>query len=147
LDKRGMSTSGEVLQEMIENANWNTILIAACHALNNDIKSGIQGLFPDYSIIQAFDWFEIGRKIAEEKPGFVLLDIELSGVDISRFIQTLREDPVLGKPNVFLLGDNHNLEALSPFQADLVLGKPIDFNKLEAAIRSVERQSDAAVIA
>ena len=28
LDNRGMSASGEVLQVMIENANWNTFLVA-----------------------------------------------------------------------------------------------------------------------
>jgi len=140
LDKRGMSASGEVLQVIIENANWNVFLVAAAQSVNDSLKAELANRFPDYSIIQAFDWFEIGRKMAEEKPGFVLLDENLSGVDISRFIQTIREDPVFGRPYIFLLTNGK-----SSYDADLVLTSPIDLTKIEAVIREVEKQSDAAV--
>jgi two-component system, OmpR family, response regulator len=142
LDKRGMSASGEVLQVIIENANWNILLVAAEKSVNNSIKDELGSHFPDYKIIQAFDWFEVGRKITEEKPGFVLLDEDMSGVDISRFIQTLKEDPVFGKPYIFLLTNGK-----SSYGADLLLTPPIDLIKIEAVLREVEKQNDAAVIA
>ena len=139
LDKRGMSASGEVLQIMTENANWDTFLIAAHSSINDNLKNQVTGFLHGYSIIQAFDWFEIGRKITEEKPGFILLDAELSGVDIARFIQTVKEDPIFGRPNIFLLSNN-NLQ----YEVDLLLSNPPDLGRLEAAMRDFERQQITA---
>ena len=147
LDRRGMSASGEVLQIMIENANWNTFLIAVDQAINNDLKAEIENLFPGYIIIQAFDWFEVGRKITEEKPGYVLIDAALPGVDISRFINTVKEDPVFGKPYIILLNDDQIAEGDFQFQADLQLTKPIDFDKLKMAVKNIEKQPESAVTA
>ena len=159
LDKRGMGTSGEVLQVMMENADWNTFLIAAGQSVNDTLKSEIGKLFSGYTIIQAYDWFEIGRKFTEEKPGFVLLDTELAGVDISRFIRTVKNDPFFGRPYVILLtedqgtetvyqnnGDVNSIESRRGY-ADLVLVKPMNIGELETAMRGFERQLDTAVIA
>jgi excisionase family DNA binding protein len=142
LDKRGMNASGEVLQVMMENANWNTILIASDESTNDSLKNQIEKLFPNHVIIQAFDWFEIGRKITEAKPGFVLLDSELPGVDISRFVQIVKHDPVFGNPCIFLMTNSG-----STAQADLVLTKPPDLGRLEAVIRDWEKQPYSAVTA
>ena len=149
LDKRGMSASGEVLQVMMENADWNTFMIAADQSINDTLKAEIKKIFPEYSIVQAFDWFEIGRKITEEKPGFVLLDTELPGVDISRFIQTVKNDPLFGKPYILLLtdGDNGGANSIESRRADVVLTKPLDVEKLELVMKTLERQLDALVIA
>jgi len=147
LDKRGMSASGEVLQIVIENANWNTFLIAVEKHANDSMRAEITHLFPEYSIVQAYDWFEVGRKMIEEKPGFVLLDAGLPGVDISSFIQTVKEDPAFGKPYIFLLGSNQKIESDPPLKADLQLTKPLDFGKLETAVRNLEKQTDATVTA
>ena len=142
LDKRGMAASGEVLQVMMENANWNTFLIAANQSVNDNLKAEIERILPDYSIIQAFDWFEVGRKVSEEKPGFVLLDDELSGVDISRFIHTAKNDPLFGKPYIFLLTNDS-----SPVMADLKLTKPLDLSQLETAMKGLEKQLNATATA
>ena len=132
---------------MIENANWNTILIAVGQPLNDSLKAGIGNAFPDYSVFQAFDWFEIGRKITEIKPGFVLLDADLNGVDINKLIQTVKKDPVFGKPYVFLLAEGQNIESYSSCQADMVLTKPPDMGKIESAIKNLEKPLDIASIA
>jgi len=68
------------------------------------------------------------------------LDENLPGVDIPRFIQTLRDDPVFGKPYIFILTNGE-----SSYDADLLLTFPIDVNKLEGFLRDGERQNDAAV--
>jgi len=153
LDKRGMSASGEVLQVMMENANWNTIMIAADQFSNDTFRVEIERLFPDYTIVQAFDWFEIGRKFIEEKPGFVLLDAELPGVDISRFISTVKDDPAFGKPYILLLSGSQETRAGNENQEDIkrlpdmTLSKPLDFGELEAAIKALEKQLDTAASA
>jgi len=147
LSKRGMNTSEEVLQVLMENANWDSFLIASEESSNIGLKTGIEKLLAEYEIIQAFDWFETGRKITEEKPGFILLDTELpGGVDISRFIQTVKGDPVFGNPYIFLLTAVQKTEGFI-VQPDLVLTKPLDFNKLEEVMKGFERQLAAAVIA
>ena len=142
LDKRGMSASGEVLQVMMESANWNTLMLAAEQSFNDYLKNEIENLLGGYNIIQALDWFEVGRKITEAKPGLILLDAGLPGVDISRFIQTVKDDLSFGRPFIFLLVESH--ENHLGAQADIVLTKPVDFGKLEAVIRDFERQITAA---
>jgi len=138
LDKRGMGASGDVLQVMMENANWNSFLIAAEQSVTDSIKTGVEGIFPDYAIIPAYDWFEIGRKITEEKPGFVLLDAELPGVDIHKFISTVKDDPFFGKPYVILLTEDAGLRSGSA--ADVILSKPLDLVKLKEAVMGLEQQ-------
>ena len=154
LDKRGMGASGEALQVMMENANWNTFLIAITRSMNNDLKREIENLLPEYKIIEANDWFEIGRKFAEEKPGVVLLDTELPGIDISGFIHSVKSDPAFGKPYIFLLteqGSSGQADTKTDDfyckEADAVLAKPLDLGKLDAMIRGLEKQLDQAVIA
>jgi len=143
LGKRGMSTSGEVLNVMMESANWNSLMIAMDQGANNNLKMQIENLLPEQTIIQAFDWFEVGRKIAGEKPGFILLDAELPGVDFNKFIQTVKEDPSYGRPFIFLLTGGQGAEVDS--QADMVLTKPLDLSSLEAVINDFKKQVSAAI--
>jgi excisionase family DNA binding protein len=158
LDKRGMSASGEVLQVMMENADWNTFLIAVDQSVNDTLKNDIEKLFPEYTIIQARDWFEIGRKFTEEKPGFVLLDDDLAGVDISKFIHTVKNDPFFGKPYILLLTSDQRTKDSSPGQggdtspidsgrADVVLTKPLDLESLKAAMKVLGKQLNTSMTA
>ena len=135
LDNRGMSASVEVLQVMMENANWDTLLIAADESVNVNLGAGIESSLPEYEIIQAFNWFEVGRKLIEEKPGFILLDTDMTGLDIVKFFQVVKEDPIFGKPIVFLYTHNQNAD----FTADGVLGKPLDLTKLKTLIKGFEK--------
>jgi len=146
LDKRGMSDSGEVLQVMMENANWNTFLLAVEQSTIDVLKAEIDNLFPGHTIIHASDWFDIGRKITREKPGFVLLDAELPGADISKIVRIIKEDPFFGRPYVLLLTDGR-FSALTGHLADAVLNKPLDLSKLATVIRGIEKQLDQAAIA
>ena len=154
LDKRGMSASGEVLQVIIENANWDTFLIAAEQSVNDNLKIQLETILTNYSIVQAYDWFEIGRKFSGEKPGFVLLDADLPGADISKFIRTVREDPSFGKPFIFLLtgsdgaisGNNIADNSVS-IQSDFIFTKPLDLNKLEVTMKVLERQIETSITA
>ncbi|MCL2318937.1 MAG: helix-turn-helix domain-containing protein [Treponema sp.] len=156
LDKRGMSASEEILQVMMENANWNTFLIGAEQSVNDALKEKIAKLLPEYTIIQAFDWFDVGRKFTEEKPGFSLLDTDLEGADIARVITTVKDEPIFGKPYIFLLTDsssfvqeNHGKGANSAetSRADVLFTRPLDMGKFETAVRTLERQLDTANIA
>ena len=156
LDQRGMNASGDVLQVLMEDAEWNSFLIAAEPSLNDSLKAEMESFLSNYMIIQAHDWFEVGRKITEEKPGFILLDADLPGVDISKFIRTVKEDPFFGRPNIFLLSNNASAESSNGHlnrdkksgdskRADMVFSKPLDVVKFEAVMKSMERQISTAI--
>ena len=158
LDKRGMGASEEVLQVMMDNADWDCFMVAAESPLNGSLTADIRRLFPDYTIIQAHDWFEVGRKFAEQKPGILLLDAGLPGVNISKFIHTVKTDPVFGRPYIILLTDGKRNETregkngpgAKPVElrrADVVLSKPLDLGKLEAAIKTLEKALESAASA
>jgi len=68
------------------------------------------------------------------------LDAELPGANIAKFIRTVKEDIIFGRPCVFLLTDNDY-----PFQADLVFEKPLDLLRLRAAIDGFEHQHQIGV--
>jgi excisionase family DNA binding protein len=144
LDKRGMNAPDEVLQNTMETANWSNLMIAADKPTNDAIKSQLERLFPNYNITQATDWFNIGRKIIENKPGLVLLDTALHGGNVSEFIQTVRSDTVFGQPYIIILTDissDNNINAA----ADAVLIKPLDISKLEASVKAaLGKQSEMA---
>jgi len=145
LDKRGMGASGEVLHVMMENANWNNILIAADQAVNDSLISKLTTLLPDYSIIQAYDLFETGRKFIEEKPGFVLLDSQLPGIDVSKFVHNVKNDPVFGRPYVLLLADENFHPGSN--QPDFVFTRPLEAEKLAETIKGMEKQLESAITA
>ena len=95
LDHRGMADSGEALLVLLEKANWNILLIATADAsLNNRLQEEIYEALPEFTLLQAYDGFEMGLRLAGEKPGFILLDGELPGVDQDRLIRSLKRDPV-----------------------------------------------------
>jgi len=152
LEKRGMGASGDVLQVMMENANWNTFLISAEPSICEHIMREIGAILPEYSVIYAGDWFETGRKITEEKPGYILLDAELPGADVSGIVQTIKEDPFFGKPFVILLTDGSaqlkgNLSDPRNKYVDAILSKPMDMEKLKASVKGFEQHLTAAITA
>jgi len=141
LDNRGMGDSGEVLQVMMESANWDIFLIAAEYTINSGIRSGIESSLPSHTIIQAYDWFDIGRKVTEEKPGFILIDDKLKGVDISNFIKTMREDPAFGKPIIFLISSDKRKENEKPGinSPDMIFTLPLDLTEFKSVMKNLDR--------
>jgi excisionase family DNA binding protein len=138
LAKRGMGASEEALQVIMENANWNTLLIAGADAeLNGLLKAEIEKEFPDFELIQAFDGFETGRKLTEKKPGYILLDGDFPGVDPLRLITTIKEDAAFGRPFILLLGA---LPGAIENGAAAVIPKPINLRQVISSIRDLEKQ-------
>jgi len=142
LDNRGMADSGDVLQVLLERANWGTLLIAAGESENNRLRDELSGLLPDFALIQAFDGFDLGLKLAGEKPGFILLDLDLPGVNQQKLIQLLKEDPVYGKPYVFVMGDAGNLPGVTGY-IDKIFAKSPESQAIYKVIKDLEKQAEA----
>jgi excisionase family DNA binding protein len=144
LGKRGLDASEEALHVILENANWNTLLIAGADTeLSMVLKKGIQRDFPEIEVIQAFDGFETGKALAEKRPGFILLDPEFPGVDCRKLIEVIRGDLSFGKPFILVIGDSGSGESFGN-EVAAVFPKPPDLEQIAKAIRDLERQIDSA---
>ena len=107
LVERGMDESLAALRNLLKEDNRNILLIAtADDALNYRLKDELNKILPDFSLIQAFDVFEMGIRLLGEKPHFILLDSELLGVNPGRSLRTLKREPVFGNPFVFVIADS-----------------------------------------
>ena len=138
LDNRGMVDSGDVLQVLLERANWGTLLIAANEELNNRLSAELGNLLPDFSILKAFDSFEMGLRLAREKPGFIIIDQHISGFDLNKILRLLKGDPVYGKPFIFYMGETTGTGEL----IDRIFPSPPDSEAIFKAIMEIEKLSE-----
>jgi excisionase family DNA binding protein len=144
LGKRGLDASEEALQVILENANWDTLLIAGADmGLSMMLRGGIQKEFPNIEIIQAFDGFETGKLLAEKRPGFILVDSEFPGVDCRKLVEVIRGDLSFGKPFILLIGDSGSGKGLGN-EVAAVFPKPPDMEWITRTIRDLERQIESA---
>lgn len=101
--------------------------------LNQILKRILERKLPGIKVAQAFDGFEAGRKIAELRPGLVLLDYDLPGMDGASLCKRIRTDPTIGRPFVFSMTglDTSDVKAsLLAAGADDFFPKPLDFERL-----------------
>lgn len=139
LEARGMRFPHELDGQFKGDVDWNRLLIVDDdEELNNVLKSIIATEMPDIEVDQAFDGFEAGRLIAENRPAFVLLDIFLPGLDGIQLCKRIKEDPVFGKPFVIAISgvnDSDSRDSVLGNGADAFFGKPLDFDGLVGLIR------------
>jgi CheY-like chemotaxis protein len=143
LDERGMGASEEALQVLMDSANWNTLLlIGGDRELSGYIRACLLEQFPDLSILEAHDGFDAGRYLTSGKPGYILLDENIPGLDPRYLARTIKDDPAFGKPFIIFLrsGDNPaNNEDIS----DGILTKPLDLDRLISMISDLGSQIEA----
>ncbi len=138
LTSRGMRIPKELENKGSEEPEWERILIVDDDDnINNLIKRFLVKRMSEYTILQAFDGYEAGRMVAEWRPGVILLDINLPGLDGHRLCKRIKEDAALGNPLVIAitgLTDEGLEETIRREGADAFFSKPLDFEKLRASI-------------
>lgn len=148
LHSRGMRMPDE-LQRILENQlEVDTILIVDDDRdLNNLVHQYLSRKYPDYEIHQALDGFEAGRMLAESKPGVVVLDINLPGVDGHKLARSIKEGSGVTKPIIVAvsgLDDPAEYEAILEEGADAFIAKPLELDKLYEKIEQlVAERKDA----
>ena len=148
LHSRGMRMPDE-LQRILENQlEVDTILIVDDDRdLNNLVHQYLSRKYPDYEILQALDGFEAGRMLAESKPGVVVLDINLPGVDGHKLARSIKEGSGVTKPIIVAvsgLDDPAEHEAILDEGADAFIAKPLELDKLYEKIEQlVAERKDA----
>ncbi len=138
LETRGMRTPKELTEGIQSSTDWNLLLIIDDDVVvNNLIKRFFEKKHPKMELLQAFDGFEAGSLLTEKHPGYVLLDIDLPGIDGHKLCRTIKNDPNFGKPFVIAITGLDNLDVKNKIiaeGADAFFGKPLDMKKLSTTI-------------
>jgi two-component system OmpR family response regulator len=138
LENRGMRVPDELVDLLKDDVSWNTLLIVDDDRdLNDLLKRWMEKKISGYTIVQAFDGFEAGRALAENRPGFVVLDIDLPGVDGHKLCRKIKEDPSFGKPFIIAItGLDIPEERTSMLEdgADAFFSKPLDFDLIVSTV-------------
>ena len=136
---RGMRVP-ENLQDDDSSANWKSLIIIDDDVgLNNAIASYVHKNMPDLTILQSFDGFDAGAQLVEKKPGFVLLDLALPGVNGQEICKRIKTDPAFGKPFVMVitaLTEDSLEQELYDLGADKFFRKPLVLSDLIDAINA-----------
>jgi len=99
-----MRIPDELTEIVAEDARNQKILIVDDDAdLNNLLLRYFKKTRPEQKVLQAFDGFEAGRILAEARPGIVILDINLPGIDGHKLCKKIKSDPSLGNPRVIAI--------------------------------------------
>ena len=141
LTSRGMRIP-EGLSDSDEGApDWQRILIVDDDEnINTLLKRFLARQLSSCTIMQAFDGFEAGKLISEWKPGVILLDIGLPGIDGHKLCKRIKEDPALGAPVIIAitgLTDTNLEQTILAEGADAFFSKPLDFDKLQERIEEL----------
>lgn len=138
LESRGMRIPTELEERFKDDVEWSGILIVDDDLeLNDLVRRYFEKHLEGYRIAQAYDGFEAGRYIAEKRPGFIVLDIDLPGLNGHAICRKIKEDPVFGKPFVIAvtgLDRPEEKETILADGADAFFAKPLDF---EALVRTI----------
>ena len=135
---RGMRVPEELKRILDQRSEVDTMVIVDDDKdLNDLVRTFISQRYPDLTVYQAFDGFEAGRVINEHKPGVILLDIDLPGVDGHKLCRRIKEDAGMSAPIVVSISGLNDPEEEAEILrdgADAFLPKPLDLEKLPELI-------------
>lgn len=72
-------------------------------SFNNVIKKFLESKNLNLEIFQAFDGFEAGSIMAQKKPKFLVLDLDLPGINGIKLCHKIKESEILGSPEIFIV--------------------------------------------
>lgn len=150
LEGRGMRIPDELNALFTNDVEWNSILIVDDDRdLNDLLKKWIERKLEGAKVVQAYDGFEAGRLLSETHPGFVILDIDLPGVDGHMLCRRIKEDPSFGKPFVISitgLDIPEERAAILEDGADAFFPKPLDFDTVISTIKGLAEKLEPAEV-
>jgi len=141
LHARGMRMPDELQRILDSQLEVTSILIVDDDEdLNNLVHQYLSRKYPDYEINQAFDGFEAGQMLAETKPGVIVLDINLPGVDGHKLARTVKENSAVRKPIIVAVSgmdDSEETQQILEDGADAFIPKPLELDKLYGKIEEL----------
>jgi two-component system OmpR family response regulator len=143
LKERGMRIPQKLLDLQKEKVEWNSIIIVDDDKSFNDLLKKRLAKMSQFRIIQAFDGFEAGRSLSENKPGVIILDINLPGVDGHALCKKIKSDPILGNSVIIAISGLEDPELEKEVLADgadAYLAKPFNNDTLISEIKKYLKQ-------
>jgi len=141
LSSRGMRIPEGLVEGTDSAPDWKRVLIVDDDEdINMLLKRYLGRMSPGLTVQQAFDGFEAGKLISEGRPGVILLDLNLPGIDGHKLCRRIKEDPTLGSPVIIAItgiDDEGTGERILGEGADAFLRKPIDFDRLWSTIEQL----------
>lgn len=140
IKERGMKIPEE-LEDSSNQAHWNSVIIIDDDKiLNGAIASFLTKNIPGFSIYQSFDGFDAGTQITKYKPGFIILDIDLPGIDGKEICKKIKADDSLGEPYIIAvtgLEDDSLCEQMLALGADSFFRKPLNLYDIMGEINDI----------
>ncbi|MCF7928566.1 MAG: response regulator [Spirochaetales bacterium] len=131
LEERGMRIPPDLATEGHEKTDPSVFVVIDDDREVNDVVTRLlRERMPSVTVYQAYDGFEAGRKIAEKKPRYIILDLNLPGIDGFQLCENVKSDDGLDGITVVAisgLDDASVEERIREKGADLFFPKPIDF--------------------
>jgi excisionase family DNA binding protein len=138
LEQRSMRVPAELTASQKSDVDWSSLAIVDDdRALNDVIKRYFEKGDLSFTIYQAFDGFEAGALLTEKRPGFVILDIDLPGLDGNQICNKVKNDATFGKPFVITITGLDSPEIKERALAsgsDAFIPKPLDFDLLGSLV-------------
>jgi excisionase family DNA binding protein len=144
LSSRGMHVPEEIYRLLKIDVDWDAILVVEDdRELNGLIRDWLLRKQARYKVIQAFDGFEAGKALTVAKPGTVILDLGLPGIDGYELCKKIKEDSSLGCPFIVIItgleiDDGRKAELLK--WSDAYLTKPLEFEALNETLATLEQK-------
>lgn len=134
IESRGMRLP-EALGERVEpEADWKSIIVIDDdEVLNNAISGFLRKNLIKHTVYQSYDGFDAGTQLMDKRPGFIILDLALPGVNGQEICKRIKTDPAFGKPYVIVITalDDADLEdRMYDLGADRFLRKPVKLAQL-----------------
>lgn len=142
LNSRGMRVPEELYRLTREEGREKILIIDDDRDLNSMLKEFLGRKFPQFDLFQAYDGFEAGIILSEQKPGIVILDIDLPGVDGFKLCSRIKSGREIGKPIVVAvsgLDEQTTQRQILAEGADAFFPKPIDLEQLLSTLQSMVR--------
>jgi len=138
--ERGMRVPAEFVDGEASEADWKTVLVVDDdEVLNKAIASYFTKHLDGFTILQALNGFDAGSLIAQKKPGFIILDLDLPGVNGKKICQRIKKDSVFGTPYVIVvtgLEEDGIEQTMIGLGADRFFRKPLTLSTLVDAVNS-----------
>ena len=127
----------EALNEVKSPKTKSMIIVDDDKGLNSVIKMYLEKNFEGVKIFQAYDGFEAGTLMVKEKPGLVILDLDLSGADGFSFCKKLMSDSMFENPYIVVvtaLKDSYMSGRVTDLGCNYFLTKPLSMEKIGAIV-------------
>jgi excisionase family DNA binding protein len=139
LESRGMRIPDE-LREIADNRKKKVLVIDDDEDLNKMVYDMLHDRLEDFEVHQAYDGFEAGRIISDEKPNVIILDIDLPGIDGHSLCKKIKNDKSLGNPVVISisgLDEESEGEKILSEGADAFFSKPLEMDRLISTVQEL----------